>query len=177
MNLPIWITYGLIVREQGLEMQFELSREDYLKLWMYFEDRADKVKEAMFKTLTWTIGYAAALQGFIFLTLVDFDSSRASVRLHWLVGAAAAAGIVICLYSLFALYESGKHLRRNWDRAKRCEAKFNKLDYIVSGLGKSEGSGLEIWQQLYIIVALFAVAFAAVIIWAISDAQASLTLR
>lgn len=49
MNLPIWITYGLIVREQGLEMQFELSREDYLKLWMYFEDRADKVKEAMFK--------------------------------------------------------------------------------------------------------------------------------
>ena len=171
MDVPTWIIYGLKASEG--EVQFELSREDYLKLWMYFEDRADKVKEAMFKTLTWTIGYAAALQGFIFLTLVDFDSSKASVRLHWLVGAAAAAGIVICLYSLFALYESGKHLQRNWARAKRCEAKFKKLDYIISGAGQSEGHGLEIWQQLYIIVGLFALAFTAVIIWAITDAKAS----
>ena len=169
MDLPTWIMYGLKVNEG--EVQFELTREDYLKLWMYFEDRADKVKEAMFKTLTWTIGYAAALQGFIFLTLVDFDSSKASVRLHWLVAAAAAAGIVICLYSWFALYESGKHLQRNWARAKRCEAKFNKLDYIISGASKSEGNGLEIWQQLYIIVGLFALAFTAVIIWAITDAR------
>ena len=67
MDLPTWIIYGLKVNEG--EVQFELTREDYLKLWMYFEDRADKVKEAMFKTITWTIGYAAALQGFIFLTL------------------------------------------------------------------------------------------------------------
>jgi hypothetical protein len=42
-------------------MPFELKDEDYLKLWMYFEDRADKIKEAMFKTLTWTIGFGARI--------------------------------------------------------------------------------------------------------------------
>jgi len=43
---------------------------------MYFEDRAASIKGAMFKTLTWTIGFAAALLGFIFAKLSDFDTSN-----------------------------------------------------------------------------------------------------
>jgi hypothetical protein len=32
--------------------------------WKYFEDRATALKEAMFKTVTWIMGFAAVLFGF-----------------------------------------------------------------------------------------------------------------
>lgn len=33
-------------------MKYQLNDDDYFKLWIYFQDRADKIKEAMFETLT-----------------------------------------------------------------------------------------------------------------------------
>lgn len=146
-------------------MPFELKENDYLKLWMYFEGRADKVKEAMFKTLTWIIGFAAALLGFISHNLVEFDASKASVPLSRLVIVSAAAGLVICLYGWFMLSESGKHIARNWARAERCAAQVTGLEAIISGDGKKDHA-IRIWNRLRIIVVLFAIAFTIVLIWA-----------
>ena len=83
-------------------MPYLLQDEDYLKLWMYFQSRADDVKEAMFKTLTWTVGFAAALIGFIFVNLTNDDASKATVSLSSVVVIASAAGLIICLYSYVA---------------------------------------------------------------------------
>jgi hypothetical protein len=153
-------------------MPYRLEDEDYLKLWMYFQDRADAVKEAMFKTLTWIVGFAAALLGFIFVALTNYDASKAKVPLSWLVFTAAGAGIVVCVYSGFVLSESGKHIRGNWRRADRCLRHVPDLVAIVGSEPRTAekdsddgGKLLEIWQQLGIIVALFAAAFVAILAW------------
>ena len=165
----------MLPNRESLPMTYELKDEEYLKLWIYFQDRADNIKEAMFKTLTWTIGFAAALLAFIFANLIDFDPSRAIVTLWSIVSITAAAGLVICLYSWFMLSESGKHIQYNWDRANRCELHVKDLGIIIRGDGaKKQGDGakkrnvMKIWDQLRIIVVLFAIAFAGVLLWMIT---------
>jgi hypothetical protein len=146
-------------------MSYNLEDADYLKLWMYFQDRADSVKGAMVTTLTWTVGYAAALLGFIFLNLTSYDASRAQVALSTVVGSAAAAGLVVCLYAWFMLAESAKHIKANWDRADRCRLRVEGLDEIVLGGEKRMPSFMKIWNQLQIIVVLFGIAFVALLAW------------
>jgi hypothetical protein len=157
---------------QDIPAGHELKPDDYLKLWMYFQDRADNAKEAMFKIVTWTIGLAALILGFIFANLVSFEPIKASITLTFLVATAAAAGLVICLYSWFMLSEGGKHIQSNWDRARRCENHINnKLGIIIRGdsTGEKEergiGTPIAIWNQLRIIVCLFGIAFIGVLIW------------
>jgi hypothetical protein len=150
-------------------MSYTLQDEDYLELWKYFEDRADNIKEAMFKTLTWIVGYAAALLGFIFLALTNFDRLQASVPLPSAITLAAAAGLVICLYSWFMLSESAKHIQRNWQRSAFCLKKVDGLTAIVSAGEMESQRTIKIWDQLRIIVVLFALGFGflAVLAWTI----------
>lgn len=157
---------------------YPLNDEDYLKLYMYFEDRADNIKEAMFKTLTWTVGFAAALLGLIFANLINYDRQKAVVPLCSLVIVFSIAGLVICLYSYFMLHESGSHIQRNWNRANTFKKKIANLDALLQAdnQGDSGTTGFmkrvrewwsKIWNQLKIIVFLFAVAFAGTFIWSI----------
>jgi len=158
----------------------DLDDGDYLKLWMYFQDRADDIKEAMFKTVTWTVGYAAVILAFIFTTLVNFNPDKSTVRLSWLVMSSAIAGLAICAYTFFALREAGKHIKRNWERADRCEEHVNNLGVIFRGKKGEGGEGdggekalsrkikkffSRIWNQLGIIVSLFSGAFAFILVW------------
>ena len=46
-------------------MSLEHDSREYLELWKYVEDRASNVKEAMFNSVTWSIGFAAATLAFI----------------------------------------------------------------------------------------------------------------
>jgi hypothetical protein len=137
---------------------------------MYFEDRAASIKGAMFKTLTWTIGFAAALLGFIFAKLSDFDTSNKNVTLPLplplpvLVTIAAIAGLIICAYSLLAINESAKHIQANWDRAKHCESHVKDCGHILRPREGQKRTTMKIWNQLRIIVVLFGLAFTVVII-------------
>jgi uncharacterized membrane protein (DUF485 family) len=146
-------------------MPYKLRDDDYLRLWLHFQDRADNVKEAMFKTLTWTVGFAAALLGFIFVNLTSYDTSKAAVPLSAVVTIAAAAGLVICLYSWIMLSESAKHIQGNWERADRCGKHVENLGKLIHGDGKKNGKTMKIWNQLRIIVVLFGVAFTAILLW------------
>lgn len=157
-------------------MNYELKDEDYLELWKYFQERADKVKEAMFKTVTWTIGFAAAILGFTVARLTDFDAKKAAIDLSSMVVVTSLAGLVICLYSWFAISESAKHIRGNWERAIRCEKRVDDLPGIIRGdaeaQGKRGGKTMDIWDQLRIIVALFAVAFVGALLWVVAKGGA-----
>lgn len=113
-------------------------------------------------------GFAAALLGFIFVNLTNYDPSKASVALTSVVMIAAVAGLVICLYVWFMLSESGKHIQGNWERADRSRANVPELEALIRGKGGGT-SKLQIWNQLRIIVVLFALAFVLVLsamIWA-----------
>jgi hypothetical protein len=147
-----------------------LKDDDYLKLWMYFEDRADKIKEEMFKTLTWTVGFAAALLGFIFHNLTSHDTAKATAPLSLAIIIPAAAGLVICLYSWFMLSESAKHVKGNWERAKSFEENVEDLGKLIHGSSRKTDKTMKIWHRLQIIVVLFAIGFAALLSWTIAAA-------
>src|SRR5215204_3127807 len=83
-------------RGQGMA---KLQDTDHLKLWMFYQERADKIKEAMFKTVTWTTGFAAALLGFIFVSFLNFDGEKR----FWAMTIPAVTGVVICVYSIIAI--------------------------------------------------------------------------
>jgi hypothetical protein len=154
-------------------MKYKVDNEDYLKLWIYFEDRATSVKAAMFTTITWVVGFMAALLGFIFASLANDAPSKAPIELPTLMRLATGAGIVLCIYAFLALRESAKHIRNNWKYADHCLTNIEGLSTIVSPSGlelnkrnnPSQQKLWTIWNQLRLLVALFMLAFAGIFVW------------
>jgi hypothetical protein len=157
---------SLVMPEQNdVYMKHKLEKDDYLDLWKYFDDKATSVKGAMFSTITWIIGFAGALLGFIFVKLADFDLSKASIPLSWLFTSISIAGILICVYAFFALGESAKHIKNNWGYAdKICRDNIEGLREIVLPEKVEKKDKLTaIWYQLGIVVLLFLVAFVVIL--------------
>ena len=141
-------------------MKYELKEDDYLKLWTHFQNNAVSVKGALFKTITWVIGFAAALLAFVFANLVDFDAANASLSFSMLMLSVSGAGLAICVFAFFAIGESAKHIKNNWDYADRCMNQIKGLKKIVlSKEAQEKASPMPIWKQLGIVVFLFFVAF------------------
>ena len=77
-------------------MEYKLKYQDYLELWKYFQDKAISIKGTMFNTITWIIGFAAALLGSLFSQLTNFESSNAKISLSTLMFLVSIVGLVIC---------------------------------------------------------------------------------
>ena len=148
-------------------MKYTVRDKDYLELWMYFQKQADDIKGAMFQTVTWTIGLAAALLGFLIVKLADFDDPKATMTLDWIVRITAGSGLFVCIYSGMAIGEARKHIKRNWARADLCKDLVEHLESIIDGGHKAKGSGhfSPVWRQLSCVVAVFALAFLGVPFW------------
>jgi hypothetical protein len=149
-------------------LEEKFTDQEYLKLWMYFQDKATSVKGAMFNTITWLIGFAAALLAFTFAKLTDFNLDNAAVSLPFLMVLTSSAGLVICLYAYFALGESAKHIKNNWRYADKCLNELKELENIVIPK-RTQSRVVAIWKQLAIVVSLFLAAFIAILIWAITE--------
>lgn len=104
-----------------------LKKQDYINLWMHFESRATSVKGAMFNTITWILGLAGALLGFIAVKLTVAYPSTAELSLGWLLIYTSMLGLALCAYAYFALRESVTHIQTNWDRSDNCKKKVSEL--------------------------------------------------
>ena len=141
-------------------MKYELKDDDYLDLWKYFRSEAAAIKGAMFRTITWIIGFAAALLAFISAIITDFDASKSAVSLATFVIALSLAGIFICLYAWFTLGESAKHVKSNWKYADRCLNNIESLGSIIALKEKKKKSrSMNVWDRLRIVVFLFLTGF------------------
>jgi hypothetical protein len=103
-----------------LKPERPLRADDYLELWKYFEARADDLKEHMFESVTWIIGFAAAVLGFIIGKFVDFSGPALAVKEEWLAVGFCGVGLLLCAYAGLMLAESADHIKGNWARSKRC---------------------------------------------------------
>jgi hypothetical protein len=148
-------------------MSNNLNGKDYLGLWKHFEDKSTSVKSAMFNTITWLIGFAAALLAFIFANMADFDTETGVISLQMLVILASIAGLAICLYAFFTLGESSEHIIRNWDRADRCYDKVDWLSEIVPRKGEGGATEVKICKQLSYVVWFFITAFVGILVWSL----------
>jgi hypothetical protein len=169
-------TLKTILTINDLEMGYKLEKNDYLELWKYFQDKATSIKGAMFNTITWIIGFAGALLGFIFVKVTDFELSKASIPLSLLMISISCAGIAICFFAFFALGESAKHIKNNWGYADICRDNIGGLSKIVfTQEVEKKDKVTAIWNQLAIIVLFFLVAF--IVILAIGIAKPALGPR
>lgn len=117
----------------------DFKKEDYIHLWQYFENGADMLKDRLSTMTTWLFGLNSALLGFVFGTpVIAFDSVGSAVRAPAFVLALALAGCVLCLYSFVLIYDYGKHIRRNWDRADRLSAELPLVEYGLKGKAAGE---------------------------------------
>ena len=142
----------------------------YLSLWKYFQDRATSVKGAMFTTVTWILGFAAALSAFMFSNLAKY-SSDALITIEKLAFLVSFAGLFLCVYAYYAISESAKHIRNNWTYADSCMTKVHELKEIIILKENNENdwenkylNGVPICKRLAIIVYLFAVMFVGILI-------------
>jgi hypothetical protein len=74
----------------------------------------------------------------MFATLADFAPLRAVISLSMIMILVSSAGLVICLYALFALGEGAKYIRGNWDYAYRCVERIEGLRDSLSEESEEE---------------------------------------
>ena len=153
-------------------MAYELEGADYFNLWQYFQDRADKTKEAMFSSVTWAVGFSAALFGFIFTTLVDVKGLRLMSPMA--VIGAAVIGLFLCGYSAILIVELKSHILRNWQFAARCKREVHGLTGIFETPESeqrqpSEWSTHYVWTQVGLVVVFFAACYIALLVWALAS--------
>ncbi len=150
-------------------MKARLNGENYLDLYKYFNDKAISVKGAMFTTITWIIGFAAALLAFVFAKLSESYPADAAMSLSSLVICACLAGMVICIYAFISLAESAKRIKDYRSYIEDCLKDFDDLNVIIGsekGIDKTWLS--KIWNRLRVIVALFLLAFILAIAWVLA---------
>lgn len=139
-----------------------LKEDDYLELWKYFQTRADQLKEDMFKTITWVIGFAAAVLGFIVNKFINLDNTLTQPLIinKSLTIVFCIVGLLLCIYAGFLLTEYAKHIKRNWDRSDRCKDKIDGLDELIKGTCSCrKGTGIAIWWRIGGIIIAFSLAF------------------
>jgi hypothetical protein len=143
----------------------ELSRDEYFDLYKFFESRADTIKASMFESVTWVVGFAAAVLGFVVATFVDFSTDPVSVKHPMAAIISSCGGVILCVYALFLLYDAANHILRNWDRANTCAARVKGLpDLTLASEGR--GGKLKVWHRMGFVVVLFLIAhLAAIVFW------------
>jgi hypothetical protein len=156
---------------------YTITDRDHLDLWKYFQDRADNVKEAMFHSVTWSIGFAAAVFGFIITTRLDLSKWRFTAPES--VAGASFLGFLLCVYSLILVEESRKHILSNWDRAKCCKSQIIGLDAILDCVppesksperkSSDENPMRYVWNQVFCVIDVFTVLFVVLFIWALKS--------
>jgi hypothetical protein len=160
----------------GSIMSYKIEDDDYLDLWKYFQERADNVKEAMFNSVTWSVGFVAAILGFIMTTQVNV--ADLSVAAPKAVIGVSLIGLLLCVYSWIVVLESKKHIRRNWHYADACKLQVEGLDSILRTAGPgnqprdSSGPLGHVWNQVLCVVGVFALFFVALIVWSIAGSGA-----
>ena len=150
-------------------MSDNTEENNYLSLWKYFQDKATSVKGAMFTTITWVLGFAAALLAFMFSNLAEY-SSDALLDIELIALLVSLAGLFLCGYALYAIGESAKHIRNNWTYADKCMENLPELKIIVGPNEATEKEwdnkylkGVPICKRLAIIVYLFSFVFIIII--------------
>jgi hypothetical protein len=138
----------------------QLKGDDYLDLWKYFQSRADQLKEDMFKTVTWVIGFAATVLGFIVNKFVDFDPAKPLINHKGLAAIFCLVGLVLCLYAGVLLSEFANHISRNWERSNLCKDKVAGLSDLIKGMNLcSKRQVVPIWWRIGGVVIIFSLAF------------------
>lgn len=112
--------------------KYTLTPGDYINLWKYFSDRADTIKDKLWTISTWIFAILIAIIGFIVNTIANFESINAFFTSPWLFLVLSLFAVIICIYNFIIIFDYGKHIQNNWDRAKNLKDMITPLHEFLN---------------------------------------------
>jgi hypothetical protein len=142
--------------------KYELAGADWVELYQFYQSRADDIKAALFASVTWIIGFAAAVLGFVIVTFLDLTKEPLKIKFPWLAMLFCVVGCALCVYALLLLYDGANHIRANWKRADECEEHVKDLPRLAMGTVKRRTG--KVWQHMSVVVGGFLIIFVALLL-------------
>lgn len=153
-----------------------LSKSDYVQLWCHFESRAETLKQGMFSTSSWLLGFAASLLVYLSKGAI-FQQQKASTLKYWYI-AGSIIGILICIASILIARHAKNHIWKNWNKSKTCKKKLESGGEfpILETDPKDENRFLkrvdrdqrkvQTWHIVYIVSSVIGLSFVVVFLFA-----------
>ena len=138
-----------------------------LDLWKFFEDRCSKLKESLFNTVSWVLGFSAAVLGFA--VKEGYASCSSKVGNPILMAIMALAGLLLLMHAYYIVRDYVDHINRTFNRADA--ARMGEIDpqkVWAAGNVESKGDVPAACRDMFRIIGLFAIAFLALLALAIS---------
>ena len=134
-----WIAKHKVSRTDSLSQDY-LSGRDVIEtlrsrpgvsvfdLWQHFEDRADNLADRLWTIGAWLMGLIAAVLALPFVSrVVRLDTTASGLTFFGIdtqivvdskliLGLIACFGLLVCIYSYFALRDVKQHIEGNWKR-------------------------------------------------------------
>jgi hypothetical protein len=96
-------------------------KNDKYEVWKYFEERADRLNDQLWKIGIWLLSVLATTLSLPFLVPGFIDVSRSTfpiqVKAQVPVALIAASGTAICVYAHIVLLDIRHHIEDNWRRS------------------------------------------------------------
>lgn len=103
----------------------------HVELWKYFEGRGASVKDTMFNVVTWIVGFAAVILGFIVKETITLKDNSIVVDNPSTLLVLGVAGLLVVVYAYVLIGDFSEHINQNFDRADRARDKSNSLLEIL----------------------------------------------
>jgi hypothetical protein len=84
-------------------------------IWKFFEERGDELKKSMFAVVTWIIGFAAVLLGFV--VSEGFEKGLTQITHPPMVIGLCIAGLCVLYLAYKVILDNAAHLNRTFARA------------------------------------------------------------
>ncbi len=120
---------------KSIRQAFSLNDENssYLDLWKWFTDDGAKVKDRMWVLTSFFFSLLSGLLAYIAENMIQPDIQE-QLYLRFenpaIVLIVAIIGVIVSCYSLFMLYQYGKHIRLCWNRADYIRFRIKGLSEI-----------------------------------------------
>jgi hypothetical protein len=116
----------------------------------------------MFSVVTWIIGFAAAVLGFIVKEFLDFQTNALVILYPLPLIVLSLVGMCIVVYADILIRDFGEHINRNFDRADRSREGDRTVDEIWGGEESERRAKAELPQickRIRVVVWVFGGAF------------------
>jgi hypothetical protein len=116
----------------------QLSPNNSMELFKFYEGAADKAKERSWSLTTWVLALNAAILAFSF----DFFAKNARSPAFVVIEAASAiVGIALCAFIFYLLREAGSHISHYWTSSNRTAAAEPTLELFIGPLRRHKKRG------------------------------------
>lgn len=130
-----------------------------IDLWRYFEERAAKLKDFVFRITTWILGFASVMVGLA--VNHGFNKNLMEIDRPFLLIIAGVIGGVLVIYAAIVVNEYGDHLNRTFTRANEAREGESSPQKIWDAANACKGGKLPSFcRHLMMIIFFFAICFA-----------------